>query len=159
MRKIELGSTGLMVSEVAFGGIPIQRLSDDGAVRVVQQCLDMGVNFLDTAHGYGPSEERIGRTIAGRREGLVLASKANGQVIQSLILKKREIYGYTHGEGSGTLRLFALPHLCRRRYRALLCTRQDPNGRRAARVPLPDMPGTHREQPQRPGVLPARQAG
>lgn len=75
MRRLELGRTGLVVSEVGFGGIPIQRVSDDDAVRIIRRCLDLGVNFLDTAHGYGTSEERIGRAIAGRRDGLVLASK------------------------------------------------------------------------------------
>lgn len=76
MRRLELGATGLVVSEVGFGGIPIQRVSDDDAVRIIRHCLDLGVNFLDTAYGYGTSEERIGRAIAGRREGLVLASKS-----------------------------------------------------------------------------------
>jgi hypothetical protein len=76
MRQVELGRTGLRVSEVAFGGIPIQRLSEDEAVAVVQRCLDLGVTMLDTAHGYSTSEERIGRAIAGRREGLVIATKS-----------------------------------------------------------------------------------
>lgn len=76
MRQVELGQTGLRVSEVAFGGIPIQRLTEDEAVAVVRRCLDLGVTMLDTAHGYGTSEERIGRAIAGRREGLVIATKS-----------------------------------------------------------------------------------
>ncbi len=76
MRQVELGRTGLRVSEVAFGGIPIQRLTDDEAVAVVRRCLDLGVTMLDTAHGYGSSEERIGRAIAGRRKGLVIATKS-----------------------------------------------------------------------------------
>jgi len=76
MRKVRLGKTGLMVSEVGFGGIPIQRLTDDDAVALVRRCLDLGVTFIDTAYGYGTSEERIGRAIQGRREGLILASKS-----------------------------------------------------------------------------------
>jgi hypothetical protein len=76
MRKLRLGKTGLMVTEIGFGGIPIQRLADDEAVRVIRHCLDLGVNFIDTAHGYGTSEERIGQAIAGRRDGLILATKA-----------------------------------------------------------------------------------
>ena len=79
MRKIELGKTGLMVSEVAFGGIPIQRVSDDQSTKIIQRCIELGVNFLDTAHGYGTSEERIGRAIAGRSDGLILASKGPGR--------------------------------------------------------------------------------
>lgn len=76
MRQVPLGRTGLTVSEVAFGGIPIQRLTDQEAVTVVTRCLDLGITFLDTAHGYGTSEERIGKAIAGRRDGLVLATKS-----------------------------------------------------------------------------------
>ncbi len=76
MRKIRLGCTNLFVSEIGFGGIPIQRLTAEEAVAVVRRALDLGVTFLDTAHGYTTSEERIGQAIAGRREGLVLASKS-----------------------------------------------------------------------------------
>ena len=79
MRTVELGRTGLRVAEVAFGGIPIQRLSHEEAVAVVQGCLDLGIDFIDTAHGYTTSEERIGAAIAGRRHGLVLATKTPAQ--------------------------------------------------------------------------------
>jgi len=77
MNTIRLGKTGLMVSAVGFGGIPIQRLSEEEAVRVVRRALDLGVTFLDTAHGYTTSEERIGKAIAGRRDGLILATKSH----------------------------------------------------------------------------------
>jgi len=76
MDSVRLGRTGLMVSALGFGGIPIQRLTTEGAVDVVRACLDAGITFLDTAHGYGTSEERIGLAIKGRREGLVLATKS-----------------------------------------------------------------------------------
>jgi uncharacterized protein len=79
MRKIRLGQTNLMVSELGFGGIPIQRLSTDDAVGVVQRALDLGVTFLDSANGYSNSEERIGKAIAGRREQVVLATKSGAR--------------------------------------------------------------------------------
>ncbi len=79
MRTVALGRTGLQVTEVGFGGIPIQRLSHDEAVAVVRGCLDLGVNLIDTAMGYTTSEERIGAATAGRRQGLVLASKTPAQ--------------------------------------------------------------------------------
>jgi diketogulonate reductase-like aldo/keto reductase len=75
MKTERLGRTYLMVSEVGFGGIPIQR-SLTTRRRGLRHCLDQGVNYHDTAYGYGTSEERIGRAIVGRLEGLVLASKA-----------------------------------------------------------------------------------
>src|SRR5512136_1642005 len=79
MRQIRLGKTNLMVSELGFGGIPIQRLDDAEAVRVVRRCLDLGVTFLDSANSYTTSEERIGQAIAGRREGLVIATKSGAR--------------------------------------------------------------------------------
>jgi predicted aldo/keto reductase-like oxidoreductase len=77
VNTIRLGKTNLMVSALGFGGIPIQRLTEEEAIRVVQHCMDLGVTFVDTAHGYTTSEERVGKAIAGRREGLVLATKSH----------------------------------------------------------------------------------
>jgi predicted aldo/keto reductase-like oxidoreductase len=75
MRTVRLGRTGLEVSRVGMGGIPLTRPSEEDAIRVVQQALDLGVNFIDTAIGYGISEERIGKAIAGRRDQVILATK------------------------------------------------------------------------------------
>ncbi len=75
MKTIRLGKTDLRVSRVGFGGIPIQRLSEDEAIAVIRRCLDLGVTFYDTATGYTTSEERIGKALAGRRDGVVLATK------------------------------------------------------------------------------------
>lgn len=82
MRTVSLGKTGLSVSQVAFGGIPIQRLSEADAVHVVRRCIDLGATFIDTAHNYTTSEARIGKALAqrpGGREGLVLATKSSAR--------------------------------------------------------------------------------
>ena len=76
LEKLRLGKTNLLVSRLGFGGIPIQRLNEADAVAVVKRCLDLGITFLDTANAYTTSEERIGKAIAGQREGLVLATKS-----------------------------------------------------------------------------------
>lgn len=77
MEKVRFGKTGLMVSKVAFGGIPIMRLPKADAVRVVRETIDLGINFIDTAHVYLDSEEKIGEALKGvKREGLVIASKS-----------------------------------------------------------------------------------
>jgi len=75
VKRTRLGGTGLEVSRIGFGGIPIQRPTEAEAIRVVQRCLDLGVTFLDTATGYTTSEERIGKAIAGHRGQVVLATK------------------------------------------------------------------------------------
>jgi len=75
VRKKILGKSGLEVSAVGFGGIPIQRVSEDEAVAVIRRALDLGVTFIDTAAGYGDSQRKIGKAIEGRRDALVLATK------------------------------------------------------------------------------------
>jgi aryl-alcohol dehydrogenase-like predicted oxidoreductase len=56
-----------------------QRPTEEEALEVIRRCLDLGVNFIDTANMYGNSEERIGQAIAGRREGLILATKSHAR--------------------------------------------------------------------------------
>jgi len=75
MKTVRLGKTERQVSRVGFGGIPIQRLAEGEAVKVVRRCLDLGITFYDTATGYTTSEERIGRALAGRREQVIIATK------------------------------------------------------------------------------------
>ena len=80
MKKAVFGKTGLMVTPVAMGGIPIMRLSEKQAVEVVRKVLAMGVNFIDTATGYGDSEKKIGVALEGRkRRDIVIASKSPAQ--------------------------------------------------------------------------------
>lgn len=75
MRYKLLGQTGLKVSEVGFGGIPIMRLTADEAVRVLRRALDRGITFFDTANAYTDSEEKMGMALAGRRTDVVIATK------------------------------------------------------------------------------------
>ncbi len=76
-----LGRTGLRVSVAGLGCGGFSRLglgrgkSEDEAIGVVHAALDAGVNFIDTAAAYG-TEEVVGRALAGRREGVVLATKS-----------------------------------------------------------------------------------
>jgi len=73
--KFELGRTGLEVFPLGFGGIPIQRVSEEKAVEVVREAVNQGVNFIDSARAYGDSEEKIGKALQGVDEGVYLASK------------------------------------------------------------------------------------
>ncbi len=71
MRYRTLGRTGLRVSEIGFGGFPI----DDP--QIVLYAMERGVNYIDTSHCYrgGRSEEIIGRALEGRRDRVVLTTK------------------------------------------------------------------------------------
>ncbi len=75
MRYRMLGKTGLEISEVGFGAIPIIRLGMEEAVRVLRRAHDRGITFYDTANMYLDSEEKIGRAFRGLRHQVVLATK------------------------------------------------------------------------------------
>ncbi|MTV47980.1 aldo/keto reductase [Heliobacillus mobilis] len=75
MRYLEWGRTGLKVSEVGFGGIPIIRLGVDEATKVLHRAYDKGINFYDTANAYRDSEEKIGFAFAGIRDKVIIATK------------------------------------------------------------------------------------
>ena len=79
MKTVRLGKTGLEVSRIGMGGIPITRPTESEAIKVIQRALDLGITFIDTVRRYGPSEERIGKAITGRREQVILATKAGGR--------------------------------------------------------------------------------
>jgi predicted aldo/keto reductase-like oxidoreductase len=72
---VRLGKTGLIVSKIGFGGIPIQRISEADAVNVVKKCLELGIDFIDTANAYTNSEECIGKAISNQRKNLIIATK------------------------------------------------------------------------------------
>ena len=75
MEKVRLGRTNLMVSNIGFGGIPIQRLTEAETIAVVRRALDLGVNFIDTANNYTTSEERI-RVLKMVQEGKITPEMA-----------------------------------------------------------------------------------
>ena len=75
MQKRRLGGTGLQVSVIGFGGIPIISASRDEAEGVVRHAFERGINYFDTARNYGDSEEKIGAALKDVRDEVVLASK------------------------------------------------------------------------------------
>lgn len=77
MKRHALGRTGLEVTPLGFGAMHLNdgRVSEDEAGHLLNAVLDAGVNLIDTARGYGLSEERIGRHLAHRRTEYVLSTK------------------------------------------------------------------------------------
>ena len=81
MQYRTLGRTGVQVSTLARGAMnvgAIGRTGQDEATALVDAALEAGINLIDTAdmYGQGESEEIVGKAIAGRRDDLVLATKA-----------------------------------------------------------------------------------
>ncbi|GEC04433.1 aldo/keto reductase [Streptomyces spinoverrucosus] len=82
MQYRTLGRTGVQVSTLALGAMNfgrIGRTTQDEATALVDAALEGGINVIDTADMYsdGASEEMVGKAIAGRRDDLVLATKAS----------------------------------------------------------------------------------
>lgn len=82
MQYRTLGRTGVQVSSLALGAMnfgSIGRTTQDEATAIVDAALEGGINLIDTAdmYGRGESEEMVGKAIAGRRDDIVLATKAN----------------------------------------------------------------------------------
>jgi predicted aldo/keto reductase-like oxidoreductase len=90
LKEIILGRTGLKVKSLGFGGIPIQRVSEEEAVDVVRRCYDLGINYYDTARGYTTSEERIGKALEDVRDRVILATKSHQRTAEG-IKKELEI--------------------------------------------------------------------
>ena len=71
-----LGKTGLKISRMGFGGIPIQKIDAEGTKVLMHRLLEAGVNYIDTARGYSVSEEYLGYALEGIRDQFVLATKS-----------------------------------------------------------------------------------
>ena len=76
--KTDLKVTRLSMGTMTFGG----QVAESDAVRMVDRCLEEGINFFDTANVYnnGLSESILGRALKGRRHNVVLASKVRGKM-------------------------------------------------------------------------------
>lgn len=75
MRTVTLGNTGITVNKNGFGALPIQRISEEKAVYLLQKAYAHGINFYDTARFYTDSEEKIGAAFEGMRDKIYIASK------------------------------------------------------------------------------------
>jgi aryl-alcohol dehydrogenase-like predicted oxidoreductase len=78
MEYRKLQHTGLEVSRCSFGTMPFGKQADQATSRrMVDQCLDAGINFFDTANMYnlGRAEEMLGQALGARRTRVVVASK------------------------------------------------------------------------------------
>ena len=79
-----LGKTGLKISRMGFGGIPIQRIDAEGTKTLMHKLMAEGVNYIDTARGYTVSEEYLGYALEGIRDQFVLATKSMARTKEAM---------------------------------------------------------------------------
>ena len=75
MLKVTLGKTGITVDKNGFGALPIQRISQQEAVRLIRMAYEGGITYFDTARAYSDSEIKLGEALEGIRSKVFIASK------------------------------------------------------------------------------------
>lgn len=76
MEYVTLGKTGLKISRLGFGGIPIQRVDAATTKKLIVAMAEKGINYIDTARGYTVSEAFLGEALEGYRDKFILATKS-----------------------------------------------------------------------------------
>lgn len=76
MQYRTLGNTGLRISRLGFGGIPIQKTDREQTRRLMHALIENGINYIDTARGDTVSEEYLGYGLEGIRDQFILATKS-----------------------------------------------------------------------------------
>lgn len=84
VKYVELGKTGLKISRLGFGGIPIQRTNVGEVKELMKQMSEKGINFIDTARGYTVSEAYIGEALEGIRDNFILATKSMSRTREAM---------------------------------------------------------------------------
>jgi uncharacterized protein len=75
----KLGKTGMNVSAIGLGCVQIASSTTDYGVQIVQRALELGVNYLDSARGYGDSEIKVGIALKGQREKAFISTKTGAR--------------------------------------------------------------------------------
>ena len=86
MAEVTLGKTGIRVNKNGFGALPIQRISDEDAVRLVRKAYEGGITFFDTARAYTDSEKKVGCALEDVRSKVYIATKtmaATGEELEA----------------------------------------------------------------------------
>ena len=84
MKNVILGKTGLKISRLGFGGIPIQQSNEEKVKTLMKVMLEKGINYIDTARGYTVSESYIGEALKGIRDQFVLATKSMARTKEAM---------------------------------------------------------------------------
>ncbi len=84
MKYVTLGKTGLKVSRLGFGGIPIQKVDVATTRKLIQSMVEKGINYIDTARAYTVSESYLGEALEGYRDKFILATKSMSRTNEAM---------------------------------------------------------------------------
>lgn len=112
VERRRFGKTEMKLSLLGIGGIPIMNIPAGDVESIISRGIGLGVNFVETARGYGESEEKIGAALKGRRKDVFIITKGHaGQDLANLEKSLRalsvdfvDVY-QLHGVVPGTLKI------------------------------------------------------
>ena len=84
MEQRVLGKTGLKISRMGFGGIPIQKVDAKTTRELMLRMKAEGLNYIDTARAYTVSENYLGEALEGIREDFILATKSMARTAEAM---------------------------------------------------------------------------
>lgn len=82
--QVRLGSTDIVVNKNGFGALPIQRVNDETAVKLLRRAYEGGMRFFDTARAYSDSEHKLGLAFEGMREKVFIATKSGAKTGEAM---------------------------------------------------------------------------
>ena len=82
MEMVTLGSTNITVPKNSFGALPIQRVSDAEAVRLLRRAYEGGMRFFDTARMYTDSEHKLNLAFSHMRDKVYISSKTGATTVE-----------------------------------------------------------------------------
>ena len=83
MENVALGSTGITVNKNGFGALPIQRISEEDAAKLILKAYEAGITFFDTARAYSDSEVKLGKALDGIRDKVYIATKTAATTVDA----------------------------------------------------------------------------
>lgn len=102
MKYRKLGATGLTISEIGFGGIPIQKAGFEESRKIIEAAQECGINFFDSARAYTDSEQKTG---LGLDERSIVSSRSNVRTKEGML---KEIETSLKNFGREKIELYSL---------------------------------------------------
>ncbi len=84
MLTVTLGKTGITSPKNAFGALPVQRVGEEEAVKLLRRAYEAGFTYFDTARAYSDSEKKLGLAFEGLRDKIHIATKTTAKTADDL---------------------------------------------------------------------------